>query len=203
MKDIRFARFLVTLNCAVPVCLLGFDALQNRLGANPVNFAIRTTGLLSLIYLMLSLTTTPVGRMTGWNWLTNFRRTLGLSAFFHGLLHFSLFFGLDRAGSLSGTISEMSIRPYLAVGTVSLLLMAPLAVTSTNRMIKRIGARRWKQLHRLAYPAAIAGVCHYFMLVKADVRQPVAFAVVLVALLAFRIVAATLNRRVAVSTGRV
>jgi ferredoxin-NADP reductase/DMSO/TMAO reductase YedYZ heme-binding membrane subunit len=188
MKEIRFAKFLVLLNCAVPVALLGLDALRDELGANPVNFAIRTTGLLALIFLLLSLTTTPVGRITGWHWLTHFRRTLGLYAFFHALLHFFIFFAFDRVLSVTSTLSEMLVRPYLTVGAAGLVMMVPLAATSTNGMIKRLGSARWKRLHRLAYFAAIAGVVHYYMLVKADVRQPIAFATVLTALLAFRIV---------------
>src|SRR5438105_4807890 len=135
MKEIRFAKFLVVLNCTVPVALLGLDGLRHQLGANPVNFAIRTTGLLALIFLLLSLTTTPVGRITGWHWLTHFRRTLGLYAFFHTLLHFVIFFALDRALSVDGTLSEMLVRPYLTVGAAGLLMMLPLAVTSTNGMI--------------------------------------------------------------------
>lgn len=189
MKDIKFAKFLVAVNCAVPAALLGFDALRHQLGANPVNFAIRTTGLLALIFLVLSLTTTPVGRLTGWHWLTHFRRTLGLSAFFHTALHFALFFVFDRALSLQSTFSEMFVRPYLTVGAAGLIMMIPLAATSTNAMIKRLGAVKWKRLHRLAYLAAIAGAIHYYMLVKADVRQPIAFGLALAALLGYRLVA--------------
>jgi len=188
MKEIRFAKFLVLLNCTVPVALLGLDALRDELGANPVNFAIRTTGLLAVIFLLLSLTTTPVGGITGWHWLTHFRRTLGLYAFFHALLHFALFFMFDRALSVTSTLSEMLVRPYLTVGAAGLLMMVPLAATSTNGMIKRLGSTRWKRLHRLTYFAAVAGVVHYYMLVKADVRQPVAFATVLTGLLGFRLI---------------
>jgi ferredoxin-NADP reductase/DMSO/TMAO reductase YedYZ heme-binding membrane subunit len=197
MKDIKFAKSLVLINGAVPAALLGIDALRNHLGANPVNFAIRTTGLLALIFLLLSLTTTPVGRLSGWHWLTHFRRTLGLYAFFHTLVHFLLFFVLDRALSVNSTLSEMLVRPYLTVGAAGLVLMIPLAVTSTNGMIKRLGSTRWKRLHRLAYLAAIAGVVHYYMLVKADVRQPIAFAIVLSALLGYRLAAHYLKRRAA------
>jgi sulfoxide reductase heme-binding subunit YedZ len=189
MKDIKFAKFLVLLNGAVPAALLGIDALRNQLGANPVNFAIRTTGLLALIFLLLSLTTTPAGRLSGWNWLTHFRRTLGLYAFFHALTHFVLFFVLDRALGVRSTLSEMLARPYLTIGAAGLVMMVPLAVTSTNRMIKRLGSKRWKRLHRLAYFAGIAGVVHHYMLVKADVRQPIAFTIVLSALLGYRVVA--------------
>jgi ferredoxin-NADP reductase/DMSO/TMAO reductase YedYZ heme-binding membrane subunit len=194
MKEIKFAKFLVLLNCTVPVALLGVDALGHQLGANPVNFAIRTTGLLALIFLLLSLSTTPVGRITGWNWLIHFRRTLGLYAFFHALLHFALFFTFDRALSVRSTLSEMLVRPYLTIGAAGLLMMVPLAVTSTNGMIRRLGAARWKRLHRLAYVAAIAGVVHYYMLVKADVRQPVAFAIVLTLLLGYRLVSRSSKR---------
>lgn len=197
IKDIRFAKFVVLLNGAVPVALLAWDALQQRLGANPVNFAIHTTGMLSLIFLLLSLAITPAGRIGGWNWLIHFRRTLGLYAFFHACLHFALFFVFDRALSVGSTITEMLLRPYLTIGAAGLFLMIPLAVTSTNGMIKRLGAARWKRLHRLAYLAAIAGVVHYYMLVKADVRQPIAFAIVLSVLLGYRLVAHYMNRRAA------
>lgn len=195
MKEIRFVKILVLLNGAVPAFLLGVDAFRGELGANPVNFAIRTTGLLALIFLFLSLTTTPAGRITGWTWLTQVRRMLGLYAFFHALAHFIIFFVWDRAMSVGSTISEMILRPYLTVGAAGLLLMVPLAVTSTNGMIKRLGGARWKRLHRLAYVAAIAGTVHYYMLVKADTRQPIAFGIVLAVLLGYRVVASLAKRR--------
>ena len=187
-QHIRFIKLLILLNGAVPAALLTFDAYQGRLGANPVNFAIRTTGMLALIFLLLSLLVTPLVKFAGWNWLTQTRRTLGLYAFFHALAHFLLFFTLDRAGSISSTLSEMVVRPYLTVGAASLVVMVPLAVTSTNAMIRRLGSARWKKLHRLAYVAAAAGCVHYYMLVKADVRQPLAFAAALGLLLACRLV---------------
>jgi sulfoxide reductase heme-binding subunit YedZ len=195
MRDIRFVKFLVLLNGAVPAILLGVDATGGKLGANPVNFAIRTTGLLALIFLLMSLTTTPLGRIAGWTWLTQVRRTLGLYAFFHALAHFAIFFAWDRAMSVASTFSEMLVRPYLTVGALGLLLMVPLAATSTNAMIKRMGGARWKRLHRLAYIAAIAGAAHYYMLVKADIRQPVAFLIVLAILLGYRVVAHFAKRR--------
>ena len=114
---------------------------------------------------------------------------MGLYAFFHACLHFLIFFGFDRGASASGTLSEIIKRPYLMVGTLGLVLMVPLAVTSTDGMIRRLGGKRWKALHRLAYVVAVAGVVHYYMLVKADVTQPVAFAVVLAVLLGYRLIA--------------
>ena len=169
--------------------------LGGQLGANPVNFAIRTTGLLSLIFLVLTLLVTPVSRINRWSWLGQFRRVLGLYACFHACLHFLIFFGFDRGASASGTLSEIIKRPYLMVGTLGLVLMVPLAVTSTDAMIRRLGGKRWKALHRLAYVVAVAGVVHYYMLVKADVTQPVAFAVVVAVLLGYRLVAHYLQLR--------
>jgi DMSO/TMAO reductase YedYZ heme-binding membrane subunit len=151
MKVNRFTKSVFWLNCLLPVTLLGWDAWNGQIGANPVNFAIRTTGMLSVIFLVLSLTVTPVSRISGWGWLGQFRRILGLCAFFH-------------------------------------VLMAPLAATSTNSMIKRLGSARWKALHRLAYLAAAAGAVHYYMLVKADVSKPIAFLSTLSVLFLYRLV---------------
>jgi ferredoxin-NADP reductase/DMSO/TMAO reductase YedYZ heme-binding membrane subunit len=187
MKIDRFTKVVFLLNCTVPVTLLGWDAWHGDLGANPVNFAIRTTGMLSLLFLVLSLAVTPASRIIGWGWLGQFRRMLGLNAFFHTALHFFLFFAFDRGASVGDTASEILMRPYLMVGTVGLVVMAPLAATSTNGMIRRLGSARWKALHRLAYVAAAAGVLHYYMLVKADVSQPTAFAAALGVLLLYRL----------------
>ena len=189
MKVSRLTKSIVLLNCAVPAILLGWDAWRGRLGANPASFAIHTTGLLSLIFLLASLTVTPVMRLSGWNWLVPFRRMLGLYAFFHTALHFLIFFWFDRGRSVAGTACEIWMRPFLLVGTVSLVLMTPLAVTSTQGMIRRLGPKRWKLLHRLAYACAILGVVHYYMLVKSDTTQPLVFAGVLAGLLGFRVVA--------------
>lgn len=186
-SDIRFAKLLVLVNAGVPALVLGWDALHHQLGANPVNFAILTTGMLTLVFLMLTLLVTPLRKITGWNWLIFSRRTLGLYAFFYACLHFLIFFSLDRQFSIPGTFSEMVKRKYLFVGSAGILLMVPLAVTSTNAMIKRLGARRWHGLHRLTYLVAACGVIHYYMQVKADVRQPLAFAGVLTVLLGYRV----------------
>jgi len=195
MKITRFHKLAVLINCTVPVALLGWDALHNDLGANPAKFAILTTGLLALIFLLLSLSVTPIARITGWNWLVHFRRLLGLYAFFHAGLHFLIYFVYDRALSISSTVSEIFKIPYLIFGLLSLLLMTPLAVTSADGVIRKMGTKRWKKLHRLAYIAAIAACVHYYMLVKADIRQPLAFAIVLGVLLGYRIVASVIRRR--------
>jgi ferredoxin-NADP reductase/DMSO/TMAO reductase YedYZ heme-binding membrane subunit len=186
-SNIRFAKFLVLVNAGVPAALLAWDALHHQLGANPVNFAILTTGMLTLIFLMLTLLVTPLRKLTGWNWLIFSRRTLGLYAFFYASLHFLIFFSLDRSFSIQSTLTEMVRRKYLIIGSIGLLGMAPLALTSTNAMIRRLGAKRWHALHRLTYVVAIAGVTHYYMQVKADVRKPLAFAGVLTVLLGYRV----------------
>ncbi len=195
LKVDRFTKTVVLLNCTVPVALLGWDAWVGQLGSNPVNFAIRTTGILALIFLVLSLSVTPASRLTGFGWLGQFRRMLGLYAFFHAALHFLLFFGLDRAASVPDTVSEIAKRPYLLVGIVGLVVMVPLAVTSTNGMIKRLGPARWKALHRLAYVAATAGALHFYMLVKADTRRPIGFAAALGILFFYRLAAHYLQIR--------
>jgi len=187
-SDIRFIKLLILVNGLVPLALLIWDQSHNRLGANPQNFLILTTGMMTLIFLILTMAVTPLRKVTGWNWLIQFRRTLGLYAFFYGCLHFLCFFSLDRGFSVASTLTEMVKRKYLIVGGTALLAMAPLALTSTNAMIKRLGGKRWRALHRLAYVAAIAGVIHYYMQVKADVRQPLAFAAVLAVLLGYRLV---------------
>src|SRR5271169_3252572 len=110
--DLRFAKFLVLVNCAVPAALLCWDAWHHKLGANPVNFAILTTGMLALVFLLLTLTVTPLRKISGWNWIIFSRRTLGLYAFFYACVHFLLFFSLDRSFSISSTLSEMLKRKY-------------------------------------------------------------------------------------------
>src|SRR5271170_567044 len=189
MKVDRFTKVVFLLNCIVPVTLLGWDAWEGELGANPVNFAIRTTGVLSLLFLLLSLAVTPVSRIMGYGWLGQFRRMLGLNAFFHTVMHFFLFYAFDRAGRIGDTVSEILMRPYLMVGTVGLVLMVPLAATSTNAMIRRLGPSRWKALHRLAYVVAAAGALHFYMLVKADVAWPTALAAALGVLFLYRLIA--------------
>jgi ferredoxin-NADP reductase/DMSO/TMAO reductase YedYZ heme-binding membrane subunit len=196
--DTAFAKLLVFINAGVPLLMLGWDAYRHQLGVNGVNFAIHTTGLLGLLFLLFSLTITPVRRLTGWNWLIAVRRTLGLYAFFYLCVHFGIFFILDRAASVTSTVHELLTRRYLQIGACGLALLVPLALTSTNAMVTRLGARRWKALHRISYLATALGALHYYLLVKADVRQPLAFAAALGGLLAFRAVWLGLDRR----TGR-
>ena len=194
-SDIRFGKLLVLVCGAVPLALLIWDQGHHQLGANPQNFLILTTGMMTLIFLMLTMAVTPLRKITGLNWLIQFRRMLGLCAFFYGCLHFLCFFSLDRGFSIQSTLAEMIKRKYLIVGSAALLMMTPLAITSTNAMIKRLGGRRWRALHRLAYIAAICGVIHYYMQVKADVRLPLVFAALLAVLLGYRVVNSLQQRK--------
>lgn len=186
MNQLSFFRVLVVLNGAVPASILAWDAYQGQLGANAVNNSLHITGILSLTFLFLSLLMTPLHRITGWGGWIAFRRALGLYGFFYAVAHLIIYVGFDRALNLSSTLHEIWMRRFLQVGAVAILLMVPLAVTSTNGMIRRMGAKRWKLLHRATYLVAVLGVLHYYMLVKSDVRQPLAFAAVLTVLLGGR-----------------
>ena len=185
--DGRFLKHFVIACCLVPGALLLWDGYRGQLGVNDVNFAIRTTGLVGLVFLTLSLAITPLRRLTGWSVSISVRRNLGVFGFAYTLTHFTIFWLFDRDGSLASTATEIVARPYLWFGFGALLLMAPLAITSFDGMVTRLGARRWKRLHRLAYLAAIGGVVHYYLLVKADTSTPFAFGVCVGALLAYRI----------------
>lgn len=190
MIDTKFSKVLLFINSLVPLALLGWDAYQSKLGANPLEFVTRTTGMLTLIFLMISLAVTPLRKISGWNFLVRFRRMLGLYAFFYGFLHLVTYIWFDRFFNFKSVAGDIIQRPFIAIGMASFFLMIPLAVTSTNRMIKRLGGKRWNQLHKLVYLVGIGGVIHYWMIVKSDTRLPLTFAFVLALLFGYRIFAA-------------
>jgi sulfoxide reductase heme-binding subunit YedZ len=189
MKNTRFAKLLLLINGLVPLGLLLWDVWRKQAGANPLEYATHTTGILTLVFLLLTLTVSPLRRITGLNWLVKFRRMLGLFAFFYGFLHLMTYVAFDRFFRLTTIPRDVANRRFIAVGMAAFFLMLPLAVTSTNRMIKRLGGKTWAWLHRLVYVSAILGVAHFFMLVKSDWRQPLTFAFVLAVLLGFRLFA--------------
>src|SRR5215217_661358 len=193
MKDPAFAKFVVLTNGSLPLALLCWDAYHGQLGANPTETIIHTTGVLAIVFLLLSLTITPARKLSGWNFLSHFRRMLGLFAFFYGCLHLLSYFKFDRGLSLRGTIEDVAKKPFILLGMGALLLMAPLAATSTNWAIKKMGSAKWKALHRLAYVCAILGVIHFYMSKKADKSQPLAFIAVLAILLGYRVLAPLLS----------
>ncbi len=187
MFTANFLRTLVLINGAVPLAFLLWDAYHRQIGANSVNAALHITGTLALIFLVLSLAITPLRKLTRSGvWLAS-RRALGLYAFFYAVLHLVIYVTFDRELDLRSTFVEFGLRTYLQVGGISLLLMIPLAATSTNTMIRKMGAKRWQVLHRLAYPIGILAVIHFYMSVKSDVREPMAFGVVMLGLLAMRL----------------
>jgi sulfoxide reductase heme-binding subunit YedZ len=188
MIDTGFARLLIFVNSAVPLALLLNDAYYHRLGANPSEFAIRTTGTLALLFLILSLAVTPLRKALGQPWMVKLRRQLGLFGFVYAALHLLIYTVLDRSASLKAVIEDVGKRPFITVGMASFVLLVPLAITSTQKMIKRLGGKRWTRLHRLVYVAAAGGALHYYMLVKADTREPLLFAAALTLLLLYRVV---------------
>ncbi len=187
MKETRFTKVLIFLNALVPLVLLVWDVYRKQVGANPVEFMTRTTGMLTLIFLMISLAITPMRKITGSNWVVKFRRMLGLYAFFYGALHLLTYVWFDRFFNLRSIAGDVLQRPFIAIGMTAFFLMVPLAITSTNRMVKRLGGKRWAKLHRLVYLAGVAGVLHFWMLVKSDTRLPLTFAFVLFLLLGYRL----------------
>ncbi|MEK6301205.1 MAG: protein-methionine-sulfoxide reductase heme-binding subunit MsrQ [Acidobacteriota bacterium] len=187
MKDTRFAQLVIFVNSAVPLSLLGWDWYHQRLGANPIEFATRTTGVLTLLFLLLSLAVTPLRKALGLPWMIKFRRLLGLYGFFYGAVHLLTYVWFDKFFGFRAIGEDIVKRPFITVGMASFVMLVPLALTSTQKSIKRIGGKRWNWLHRLVYLSAAGGVIHYYMLVKADTREPILFGVALALLLAYRI----------------
>lgn len=195
MKEIKFYKIVIFINSLVPLALMAWDWYYQKLGANPVEFFTRTTGMLTLVFLLISLAVTPLRKITSIQWLIQFRRMLGLYAFFYGFLHLLTYIWFDRTFSIKGTIEDIYARPFIAVGMLSFFLMVPLAITSTKGWIKRLGGKRWARLHKLVYVTAIGGVIHFWMLVKSDTRLPIRFAFVLAILLGSRIVIKNLKQK--------
>jgi glycine betaine catabolism B len=193
--DTRFAKLLVIINACVPAAILVWDALHHQLGVNEVNYAIRTTGLLGLVCLVSSLAITPLRWLTGWQQLIAIRRNLGVAGFVYISAHFFIFFWWDRDRSVSSTVHEIIEREYIWYGFGALVAMIPLAITSTDAMVSRLGARPWKTLHRLNYAIVVAGCIHYLLLVKSDLRAPIAFLSVTGALLGFRVLSREIDLR--------
>jgi sulfoxide reductase heme-binding subunit YedZ len=202
------AAFLAAL---MPAGWLVWAFFNDKLSANPLSDLTNETGVWALRFLCITLALTPLRRLTGWNTLIRFRRMTGLFAFFYGSLHFLTYAVFDRLLGLidfpQGIVSwdtatrltaaigdDIYKRPYITVGFTAFVLMLPLALTSTSGMIRRLGGRRWQALHRLVYVSAILGVTHYWWLVKADIRRPLAYAAIVATLLGFRLVWSRMHR---------
>lgn len=181
----RYYKVVVFLLCLVPFAILVWEAVQQTLGTNPVEEITHRTGDWALRFLLITLAITPLRRLSGWNELQQSRRMLGLFAFFYATLHFSVYAFLDLGLDFGFLAEDIAERPYITVGFTAWVLLIPLAVTSTRGMMRRLG-RRWKQLHRLVYLIAVLGVLHFWWLVKADIREPLIYAVILAVLFGLR-----------------
>ncbi|MFO0756943.1 MAG: protein-methionine-sulfoxide reductase heme-binding subunit MsrQ [Byssovorax sp.] len=178
----------------VPIVALLVRALRHTLGADAIAVALNQLGLLALVFLLASLACTPLQLVLGAPWPIKLRKMLGLFGFFYACLHFLTYLVLDQGLAIRAVVEDIAKRPFILVGFSALVLLVPLAVTSTAKMVKRLRFARWKRLHRLAYLTAALGVVHFFLRVKKDVSEPMAYAIVLGALLAIRVVAAVRER---------
>lgn len=188
-RTLRALKVAVFALCLVPLAKLAAEAFGLwglSLGANPVEELLHRCGIWGLNFLMITLAVTPLRRITGWNAAIRFRRMLGLFAFFYVVLHFTVYFTLDQGFALGYIVEDIIERPYITLGMTALILLIPLAVTSTNGMMRRLG-RRWQKLHRLVYPIGILGVWHFWWQVKADFLEPLIYASILAFLLGIRV----------------
>jgi sulfoxide reductase heme-binding subunit YedZ len=177
----------VFLICLVPLGVLVWEALTGGLGSNPTQFLEHATGDWTLRFVAITLSITPLRRILRQPQLVRFRRMLGLFAFFYGCCHFSVYLTFDQTFDLHGIWADVMKRRYITVGFTAFVLMIPLALTSTNGWVRRLGAKRWQLLHRLVYVTAIAGVVHYYWLVKSDIHLPLIYGVIVALLLASRL----------------
>jgi sulfoxide reductase heme-binding subunit YedZ len=181
---IKVALFIL---CLGPLMRLVIGAFARTLGANPIEAITHSTGTWTLSLLLITLSVTPLRKLTGWNWLLRLRRMLGLYAFFYAVLHFVTYIWLDQFFDLAAMVKDVIKRPFITAGFSSFLLLIPLAATSTSAMVKKLGAKSWLALHRLVYAVAIGGVVHFWWLVKRDITEPALYAAALVLLLGLRL----------------
>jgi sulfoxide reductase heme-binding subunit YedZ len=186
-EQIKWIKSAVFAACLIPLARLAWLGFHNRLGANPIENITHSTGWWTLAFLMITLSVTPLRRLLNLSWLLRLRRTLGLYAFFYGSLHFTTYFWLDQFFDWGEIVKDIGKRPFITIGFSAFVLLVPLAVTSTNAMVKRLGARRWQLLHRLVYAIAALGVLHFWWLVKKDITEPFIFACLLALLLIIRL----------------
>ena len=189
-NSVRVLKALLFVLCLLPLGKLVLETFAFAgfsLGANPVEELIHRLGIWGLNFLLITLAVTPLRRLTGQGWVLRFRRMLGLFAFFYVLMHFLAYAGIDQRLGLAPILEDIAERPYITVGFTALLLLLPLAVTSTRGMMRRLG-RRWQQLHRLVYPAAILAVWHFYWQTKLDTLEALIYALILAVLLGYRLV---------------
>jgi len=184
MSKTKITLFIASL---FPTFGLIYALLTNQLGANPIEAITRETGLWALRFLWLTLLISPLIWLTGWNKLATLRRMLGLYVFFYALLHMLLYLWLDQFFDINEIIKDIIKRPFITIGFFTFTALIPLVITSNNRMVKRLGGKAWKKLHRLTYFIAIASSVHFYMLVKQDKTEPLFYIVLLVVLFGIRL----------------
>jgi methionine sulfoxide reductase heme-binding subunit len=189
IPTVRWFKPFVFLGCLGPLIRLAWKGFHAQLGANPIEVITHSTGDWTLIFLLVTLSVTPLRKLSRQLWLIRYRRMFGLFAFFYGTLHFLTYIWLDKFFDLHEMLVDIAKRKFITVGFTAFVLMIPLALTSTAGWIRRLGGRRWNLLHRLIYFTAIGGVIHYLWLVKADIRKPVEYGIVLAVLMSYRAVA--------------
>lgn len=190
---IKSSLFVLAL---VPFLRLVWAVYTDNLGANPLEFIARDTGDWTLYFLCMTLSITPIRRMMNWPWLLKLRRMVGLYAFFYASLHFLTFLWFDHFFDIAELLADVAKRPFILVGFLAFLLLIPLAVTSTNKMVRRMGATNWQLLHKLVYVTICLGVLHYFWMKagKHDLSQPILFASIVAILLGLRVYWALQNK---------
>jgi sulfoxide reductase heme-binding subunit YedZ len=184
---IRWIKVPAFLVCLVPLGLLAWKGFHGMLGANPIEVITHATGDWTMRFLLITLAITPLRKLLGVPSLIRFRRMLGLYAFFYGFLHFMTWLWLDKFFDWHEMLADVLKRRFITVGMLGLLLLVPLAATSTAGWIRRLGGKNWQRLHRLIYVTAVCGVIHYIWLVKADLRKPLQYAAILGVLLLYRV----------------
>jgi methionine sulfoxide reductase heme-binding subunit len=185
----KWTKAVVFLICLLPLALLGWRGLHDGLTANPIEFITHATGDWTLRFILITLCVTPFRKLLGLPELIRFRRMLGLFAFFYGCLHFTTYIWLDKFFDLKEVWKDIAKRPYITVGFLAFVLLIPLAITSTAGWIRRLGGRRWQLLHRGIYLTVVAGVIHYYWLVKSAVLRPLIYGAIVAVLLLWRLAA--------------
>lgn len=184
---LRWIKPVIFLVCLGPLAWLAWKGFHGMLGANPIEVITHSTGDWTLTFLLVTLSITPLRKLTRQYWLVGLRRMFGLYAFFYGCLHLTTYVWLDKFFAVHEMLADVAKRRFITAGLTAFLLMTPLALTSTKGWIRRLGGKRWSAVHRLIYFSAMAGVIHYIWLVKADLRRPLEYGAVLAMLLLYRL----------------
>jgi len=189
MTRVGWLKLAIFPVCLVPLANLTWKAATANLGANPIEAITHSTGDWTLIFLLVTLAITPLRKLTRQFWLIQFRRMFGLFAYFYGCLHFLTYIWLDQGFDVNSMAKDVYKRPFITMGFTAFALLAPLALTSTRKMIQRLGGRRWLWLHRLIYLSATAAIVHFSWAMKKDIHRPVEYGILLGVLLGYRVVA--------------